>query len=155
MTQIYTPDAYNQALPLDTAIAGYMHLELQALKKRLNDDLGQNTAFPTSIKLQLEGHGTTLSDHTTRIEALEEYDSNWTSTWSTFSTADAQWKSDKDSAVQSMQSKLQTAEQNIATLQQTVTSLQNQINALPVVRSGTGAPSNGTGKNGDIYYRYE
>lgn len=152
---VYTPDAYNASLPLDTAIAGYMHLELQALKKRLNGDLGQDTAFAISIKLQLEGHGTIVADHAARIQTLEQYDTDWTSTWSTFSTADTQWKTTKDAEIQALQSKLQTAEQNIQQLQTDLAALTQTVGDLPVVRSGTSAPSNSTGKNGDIYYRYE
>lgn len=92
----YTADAYNTATPTSEQIAGYMDLELQALKTRLNAQIGLaavvdvgtrlsavetrttdansgNAALLTKIQANTEaiaGHSTLLTSHATAINSL-------------------------------------------------------------------------------------
>lgn len=151
MAEQYTPDAYNPALPVATNIAGYMDSEFRAIKERLNNDLGIDSAPSESIQEQINNLSSAIATTNQSVAALEQEVTDVKTELTAFYAADSTWKSDMTTRVGLIEQRLSSTETKTTNNTNKITNLQ----ANPVISSGgSGTDFPADAKVGDVHFTY-
>lgn len=160
----YTAQPYDPSKPISTDFAGNMYIELQAIKQRLNYQVGAGEVLPPALTLtaRMENEETVTADIESRVASLETalpalavrvtdletWQTSHQLAYDAFVQGEADWKANIYTVEQGQQD---TAISNNA---QGLIELNNTITGLAKVHSGTTTPAPALGADGDVYFRY-
>lgn len=167
----YTAFPYDPTLPISSELAGNMYLELQAIKQRMNYQVGAGVVVPPALTLTarvvtLEDAST---DHETRIATLESdlpalalrvtdletWQTSHQAAYDAFVQQEADWKTNTYTPEQTVQDNAISANASgISAVNTRVDGVETVLAGRTEVFSGTTAPQPGLGKNGDIYHQF-
>ena len=160
----YTPLPYDDTKPISTDFAGNMYLELQALKQRMNFQVGTiQTPDPdpnlqermlaaetniTDIAAEVLSNATAIGANADAISIIQAWQGTHQAAYDAFVQAEADWKAQIYTIEQAAQDTIITDHSTrIGVLEQAAA-------AAPAILSGTGTPAAGLGNDGDVYFQY-
>lgn len=152
----YIAEPYDAAKPIVDDIAGYMYLELQALKARLNADLSA-AALAQPLSTSHDELVATVAAIDARLVIIEDWQAAFVTEWAAYKVADATWKAAVDELLNTHDSTLNSHGTRITTLEGTSGDHETRITdveARPTIIQSTTVPDNTVGNDGDIVVIY-
>lgn len=163
----YTAFPYDPTLPISTELAGNMYLELQAIKQRMNYQVGAGVVVPPALTLTARvvtletastDYGTRITTLETdlpaltlRVTDLETWQTSHQAAYDAFVQGEADWKTNTYTVEQGAQdTNISNNTAAIAAIDTRVTAVEGRTN----VHIGTTAPPVGLGVDGDVYHQY-